>query len=150
MPLCSNRHKILLSRLHNEHWNVGCPATPMFGELISSPGAGEVTIMIKTVASGLDDPSQVFWFVITPYTDDIEGETVPHLVPNYQSGTFATIVMTGLEQGERYRFNATATNIFGASGLATSSLLLLVCIRIDVHNIAMCLSSSAWLILNTV
>ena len=38
---------------------------PKFGELLSGPGAGEVTVMIKTVASGVEDPSQVFWFVIT-------------------------------------------------------------------------------------
>ena len=55
---------------------IGHPITPMFGELISGPSAGEVTIMIKTVAFGLDDPSQVFWFVITPYTDSTEGETI--------------------------------------------------------------------------
>ena len=96
---------------------------PMFGELISGPGAGEVTIMIKTVASGVEDPSQVFWFVITPYTDSIEGETVPYLIPNYQSGTFATIIVSGLEQGERYGFNATAANMFGASEVATSNFV---------------------------
>ena len=103
---------------------VGRPATPMFEELLSGPSTGKVTIMIKTVASGLVDPSQVFWFVITSYTDDAEGETIPHLIPNYQSGTFATIIVDRLEQGERYRFNATATNTFGASGVATSNFVV--------------------------
>ena len=93
----------------------------MFGELISGPGAGEVTVMIKTVASGVEDPSQVFWFVITPYTDTTEGETVPHLIPYYQSGTFATILVSRLEHGERYRFNATAANTFGTSRVVTSN-----------------------------
>ena len=96
---------------------------PIFGELISGPGAGKVTIVIKTVASGVEDPSQVFWFVITPYTDTTEGEAVPHLIPNYQSGTFAMIIVDGLDQGERYRFNATAANMFGASEVATSNFI---------------------------
>ena len=104
-------------------YSTGRPAPPMFGELISGPGDGEVTVMIKTVASGLEDPLQVFWFVITPYTDSSEGETVPHLIPNYQSGTFATIIVGGLEQDARYRFNATAANMLGASGVATSNFV---------------------------
>ena len=102
---------------------IGRPATPIFGELISGPSAGEVTIMIKTMASGLDDPSQVFWFVITPYTDSTKGETIPHLIPNYQSGTCAMIIVSGLEQGESYRFNATATNTFGVSEVAISNFI---------------------------
>ena len=101
----------------------GLPAMPTFGELISGPGAGEVAILIKTVASGVEDPSQVFWFVITPYTDTTEGETVPHLIPNYQSGTFEMIIVSGLDQGERYRFNATAANAFGTSEVATSNFV---------------------------
>ena len=96
---------------------------PMFGELLPGPGAGEVTVTIKTVASGVEDPSQVFWFVITPYTDTTEGETVPHLIPNYQSGTFESMIVSGLEQGERYRFNATAVNMFGASQVVTSNFI---------------------------
>ena len=79
--------------------------------------------MVKTVASGLDDPSQVFWFVVTPYTDSTEGETIPHLIPNYQSGTFVTIIVRNLEQGESYRFNATATNTFGVSEVSTSNFI---------------------------
>ena len=31
--------------------------------------------------------------------------------------------MSGLEQGERYRFNATAVNMFGASQVATSNFI---------------------------
>ena len=82
----------------SEHRNVGRLAAPIFEELISGPGTGEVTIMIKTVTmtSGLDDCSQVFWFVITTYNDITEGETIPHLIPNYQSGTFAMIIVSRL------------------------------------------------------
>ena len=79
--------------------------------------------MIKTVISGVEDPSQVFWFVITPYIDTTEGESVPHLIPNYQNGAFAMIIVSGLEPGERYRFNATAANMFGASEVATSNFM---------------------------
>ena len=96
---------------------------PMFGDLLYGPGAGEVTVTIKTVASGVEDTSQVFWFVITPHTDTTEGNTVPHFIPNYQSGTFETIIVGGLEQGEEYRFNATAANMFGASQVATSNFI---------------------------
>ena len=88
---------------------------PMFGEVMPGPNAGEVTIMIKTVASGVDNPSQAFWFVITPVLDGVEGDSIPYLFLNYQSGTFETIVVSGLEIGERYMFNATATNTFGTS-----------------------------------
>ena len=114
---------LLLGNIHYQCNFIGHPATPIFGELISGPGAGEVTVMIKTEASGVEDPSQVFWFVITPYTYTTEGETVPHLIPNYQSGTFVMIIVSGLDQGERYRFNATAANMFGVSEVATSSFI---------------------------
>ena len=107
----------------------------MYGELTSGPGAGEVTLMIKTAASGIEDPSQVFWFVITAYTDTTEGESIPHLIPNYQSGTFATIIVSGLEPRERYRFNATAANMFGASEMATSNSITA---GIGMHTNSMC------------
>ena len=81
--------------------------------------------MIKTVASGVEDPSQIFWFVITPRTDvdATERETVLHLIPNYQSDTFETIIVSGLERGERYRFNAIAANMFGDSEVVTSTVI---------------------------
>ena len=87
----------------------------MFGDLISGPDAGEITAVIGTTASGVDNPSQAFWFVITPVLDGVEGDSIPYLFLNYQSGTFETIVVSGLEEGERYTFNATATNTFGTS-----------------------------------
>lgn len=103
---------------------LGRPSTPMFGDLISGPSAGKVTIMIKTVASGLEDPSQVFWFVITPIRDGVIGQSVSHFIRHYQSGSFVSIIMDGLEHGEKYTFNATATNIFGDSGSIASNSIL--------------------------
>ena len=94
---------------------------PMFGEVMPGPNAGEVTIMIKTAASGVDNPSQAFGFVITPVLDGVEGDSIPYLFLNYLSGTLETIVVSGLEEGERYTFNATATNTFGTSEAVTSA-----------------------------
>ena len=70
------------------------PYPCMFGELISGPGAGEVTIMIKTVVSGDEDPLQVFSDCFFFY--------------------FSTIIVGGLELEARYRFDTTAANMFGA------------------------------------
>ena len=100
------------------------PAEPIFGDLISGPNAGEVTIIIKTAASGVDNPSQAFWFVITPVLDGVEGDSMPYLFLNYQSGTSVTIVVSGLEDGENYKFNATSLNFFGSSEPVTSTSVL--------------------------
>ena len=130
---------------HYKHINfTGLPAMPMLGELLSGSGTGEVTVMIKTVASGIEDPSQVFWFVIIPYTDTTEEKTVPHVIPNYQSGTFAKIIVSGLDQGERYRFNATAVNMFGASEVATSNLITAGIGYYTLHESIMLLTYHAW------
>ena len=80
--------------------------------------------MIKTVASGLAGPSQVFWFVITPILDGVEGDSLPYFFLNYQSGTFETITVSGLKQGKSHTFNATANNMFGASEPATSAAII--------------------------
>ena len=61
---------------------------------------------------------------ITPIHDGNEVKSVSHLSLNYQSGTFETIVIDGLEEGERYMFNATAVNVYGSSLTATSISIL--------------------------
>ena len=91
---------------------------------MSGPGAGEVTVMIKTVASGVEDPSQVFWFVITPIRDDVMGQSTSYFSRNYKRGQFIKVVMDGLDPGETYVFNATATNVFGHSESVTSDNIL--------------------------
>ena len=108
---------------------------PMFGELTSGPGAGEVTVMIKTAVSGVisEDPSQLFWFIVTPITGDALGGNTSYLIPNYQSGAFATIIVRGLEPGERYRFNATAANMFGLSKPAISNTITAAAQRMTAY-----------------
>ena len=94
---------------------------PVFGDLIPGPNAGEIAITLKTSASGIDGQfSEVFWFVITPIHEGIEGESVFHLSLNYQSDTFETVFINGLKEGESYIFSATATNKYGSSQAATS------------------------------
>ena len=88
----------------------------MFSHVISGPNRGEITLTIQSSASGIDGQfSEVFWFVIIPIHDGIEGESVSHLSLNYQSGTYETIIIDGLEEGESYMFNATAANMYGSS-----------------------------------
>ena len=96
----------------------------MFGDLISGPDAGEITAVIGTTASGVDNPSQAFWFVITPVLDGVEGDSIPYLFLNYLSGIFETIVVSGLEEGKSYTFNATSMNFFGSSEPVTSASVL--------------------------
>ena len=103
----------------------GLPATPVFGYLVSGPKGGEITLTVQSPVSGIDEQfSEVFWFVITPTQDGIEGESISHLSVNYQSGTFETIVIDGLEEGESYMFNATAANMYGSSLTSTSISIL--------------------------
>ena len=45
------------------YFHTGRPATPTFGGLLFGPNAGEITIMIKTRASGIDGTSQLFGFL---------------------------------------------------------------------------------------
>ena len=103
---------------------VGLPAAPVFGHLQSGPKGGQITLSIQSPTSGIDrqfsDP-KVFWFVITPISDGIEGESVSHLSMNYQSGSFETIIVDRLEEGESYVFNATAVNMYGSSLPTTST-----------------------------
>ena len=59
-------------------------------------------------------------FLITPILNGVEGKSVAHVVPDYQSGTSETLTIGGLEGGRSYVFNVTATNRFGFSQAATS------------------------------
>ena len=87
----------------------------------SGPNLGEVTLTIKTVASGVNDPDQQFQFVITSVLDSVEQEEIEYPFPDYTSGNFETIVVSGLEPGQTYSFSATATNFFGPSGSENSA-----------------------------
>ena len=106
---------------------IGLPAAPIFGHLQPGPKGGEITFSIQSPTSGIDrnfSDSEVFWFVITPIHDGIEGESVSHLSMNYQSGSIETVVIDGLEEGESYVFNATAVNMYGSSLPTTSTSVL--------------------------
>ena len=92
---------------------------------MSGPNAGEITIIVMTAASGINGQfSGLFWFVITPVHEGINGDNIPHLSLNYQSGTFETIIIDKLKEGESYTFNATATNVYGSSQAAISVSIL--------------------------
>ena len=64
----------------------GVPATPQFGDLTIGSGSGQVTVQIKTVASGVNNPGHGFQFILTPVlsgTDQIERSFA---FPEYTSG----------------------------------------------------------------
>ena len=106
-----------------QQYLLGIPATPSFGELTPGPDPGEVTIQIKTIASGVSSLSQRFQFNIIPVRDGVE-ETLQEFVRNdYQSGEFETITVRDLVPGENYTFNATAINFYGTSDAAISRLI---------------------------
>ena len=101
---------------------LGVPVTPQFGDLITGPGSGVITVQIKTVASGVDMPVQEFNFRITSILAG--GDRQPERqfeFPNYMSGQYVSIPVDNLEPGENYIFSATAVNIFGTSGSAHSA-----------------------------
>ena len=88
--------------------------------LTSGPEAGEVTIEIKTIASGVSSSSQGFQFNIIPVRDGVE-ETLQEFVHNdYQSGQLETLIVRELEQGQSYTFSATAMNFYGTSDATNS------------------------------
>ena len=99
---------------------IGRPAMPMFGTVESS-STGEVTITIRTVASGVNDPHHQFRFIIAPIADGVKGHEIEYPFPGYQSGHFETVIIERLEQGESYIFSAIATNAFGNSEPAYSA-----------------------------
>ena len=101
---------------------LGVPVAPQFGDLITGPGSGVITVQIKTVASGVNMPVQEFKFRITPVL--VSGVRQPERqfeFPNYMSGQFVSIAVDNLEPGESYIFSATAVNIFGTSESANSA-----------------------------
>ena len=99
----------------------GVSRDPQFGDsIVSGPGSGEVTLEIKTIASGVDHPNQEFRFVITPVLDGKILDPIQFDFPNYQSGVLVSISVNGLEPGKSYTFSATAMNMFGVSGPASS------------------------------
>lgn len=103
---------------------IGLPAIPEFGNLVSGPNAGEITVHLKSSSSGINrEVSEVFWFVVNPI-HGVEEESVSHLSLNYQSGTFETIVIGGLVEGKSYTFNARAINMYGSSQSATSESVI--------------------------
>ena len=103
----------------------GQPALPQFGDLMSGPQEGEVTIQIKTVASGIDSNSTSwqFQFNIVPVLSGVEGEKREFVRNDYVSGTFEIVTITDLEPGKSYAFSATAVNCFGTSETAHSAFV---------------------------
>ena len=101
------------------------PVKPDFGSLSSGPGAGEVTLLVKTEHSGVDRATQQFRFTITPVLD---GEVLDYSIsferPNYLSGTFESLTVGGLTPGQSYTFHARAVNSFGNSEVANSSSMI--------------------------
>ena len=97
---------------------------PSFGDLTPGPDPGQVTIQIKTIASGVSDPAaQGFAFVIVPVLGITPGDGIRFPLPNYQSNMFETIIVRDLIPGESYTFSATAVNFFGKSAPENSAPL---------------------------
>ena len=102
--------------------SLGIPAVPSFGELSSGPDTGQVTIQIKTIASGLNTrEARGFEFVLIPVLDSTPGNELRYPRPDYQSGRFETTTISGLIPGQSYTFSATAVNFFGISAAANST-----------------------------
>lgn len=98
---------------------------PTFGTLMSKPNDSEVTMTIRTVASGINDPEQLFKFVIVPICEGVEEAGLEYPFPDYQSGQFERVVVEAVEKGGSYVFRAVATNIFGSSEPAYSPAIIL-------------------------
>jgi hypothetical protein len=89
--------------------------------LITGPRSGDITVEIKTVASGVNSPEQGFHFNITPVLLGIRQPERTFDFPDYVSGELVSIVVDQLRPGASYTFIATAMNIFGNS-TSTNSL----------------------------
>ena len=92
---------------------------------MSGPDTGEVAIMIKTVASGVNSSQHRFRFIVTPITNGVKERELEFPFPNYQSGQFETVLVQGLQQGRNYIFSGVAVNVFGRSDSAYSASILL-------------------------
>ena len=111
---------------------------------MSGPSMGEVTLQIKTVASGVNDSVQGFRFVITPVLDGDVLEVIPFDFPNYQSGELESITVRGLEPGRSYTFSVTAMNTFGTSDATNSPPVRvgMLCVSLCVYAcIIVCVST---------
>ena len=91
--------------------------------LTTGPNSGEVTIEIKTIASGVSSSSQGFQFNIIPVRDGVEGTPQEFVRNDYQSGQLETLVVRDLEQGQSYTFSATAMNFYGTSDATNSAFV---------------------------
>ena len=104
---------------------LGIPVSPEFESLLTGPGAGEVTLLIKTEYSGVNRATQEFQFVIIPVLD---GEELDYRItfdrPNYVSGASESLSVSGLISEQSYTFRATAVNIYGISRPTNSSLVI--------------------------
>ena len=98
---------------------------PIIGALMSGPNPGDVTIMIRTVASGINDTQQDFRFIIAPMIDGVKGSEIMFPFPDYQSGHFETVTIENLQRGKSYIFCAVAANIFARLELAYSPAIIL-------------------------
>ena len=114
-------------------FTTGRPASPQFGDLTSGPGEGEVTIQIKTVASGVDSSSPQFQFNIVPVLDGVERSMREFVHIDYVSGTFETVTITDLEPGSSYIFRATVVNSFGSSETENSHFVAADTCEVCVH-----------------
>ena len=98
---------------------LGIPVSPEFESLLTGPGAGEVTLLIKTEYSGVNRATQEFQFVIVPVLDGEELDYIRRVSfdrPNYVSGASESLSVSGLISEQSYTFRATAVNIYGTSG----------------------------------
>lgn len=93
----------------------GEPNAPVVGGLMSGPSAGQVTITVKTTISGIRKSSQELHFIVTPILDGTEEESRKYFFPDYQNGTFVTIVIEELRPGRNYQFSVSAATVFEES-----------------------------------
>lgn len=98
---------------------------PIIGALMSGSNPGDVTIMIRTVASGINDTQQDFRFIIAPIIDGVKGSELVFPFPDYQSGHFETLYIENLQRGKTYIFCAVAANMFARSEPSYSTSIVL-------------------------
>lgn len=94
---------------------------PEVGALISGPSVGQVTLQMKTAASGINSSLQGFQFIVTPVLDGRNLSSIQYSFPDYHSDVFISVSVSGLEEGKAYTFCVTAMNIFGTSKVTKSS-----------------------------
>ena len=85
---------------------------------------GEVTLHVKTAASGVNSSLQNFQFIVTPVLNDQNLSSIQYSFPDYQNGVFVSVSVSGLKEEEVYTFCVTAMNVFGTSKVAKSSSVI--------------------------